>query len=225
MAPSTGHAPTPVIKPPAADKSPVEANAGTGIDTLPSPLTPTGPQIKNGEPMPSAAVPPVDKTDISKTETGSKTKTFTPNTEAPEASAQEPSAPAQGAEESAKVEELQKKIDELQKTISQLQQSPVTKEEAEKSAAQSEETAAAKVSHKKLSAHHGKTSAKTHMAAGTWVLKAAKPGVAWVARKGTDDLKMVEVGDSLAGVGRVTAIVKSSSGNWTVNGTKGRISQ
>lgn len=58
-----------------------------------------------------------------------------------------------------------------------------------------------------------------------WVLKSAKPGIAWVAQKGSSELKTVAVGDSLAGVGKITAIVKDSTGRWVVSGTRGRIGQ
>lgn len=63
------------------------------------------------------------------------------------------------------------------------------------------------------------------IAAHQWVLRSAKPGMAWVSEKGSNELKTISVGDALAGIGRVTAIVKDSSGRWLVNGTKGRIEQ
>lgn len=58
-----------------------------------------------------------------------------------------------------------------------------------------------------------------------WVLKSAKPGVAWVALPGSNELKTIAVGDTVTGLGRVTAIAKDDSGRWVVNGTKGRINQ
>lgn len=58
-----------------------------------------------------------------------------------------------------------------------------------------------------------------------WVLKSAKPGMAWVAPPGSNELKSVAVGDTLAGVGRVTAIAKDEAGRWYVSGTRGRIRQ
>lgn len=58
-----------------------------------------------------------------------------------------------------------------------------------------------------------------------WVLKSAKPGIAWVARQGSDELQTVSVGEQLPGIGRITAIAKDSMGRWVVNGTKSRVSQ
>lgn len=56
-----------------------------------------------------------------------------------------------------------------------------------------------------------------------WVLRAATPGQAWVASSATSrDLKQLQVGDQLAGIGRVTAI-QQQDGNWVVQGTKGKI--
>ena len=57
----------------------------------------------------------------------------------------------------------------------------------------------------------------------TWVLRAAMPGQAWVATSATShDLKAVHVGDTLPGVGRVTAI-QDQNGSWSVKGTTGSI--
>lgn len=58
-----------------------------------------------------------------------------------------------------------------------------------------------------------------------WVLKSAKPGIAWVAKRGSDELQTISVGEQLPGLGRITAIAKDSMGQWVVNGTKGRVSQ
>jgi intracellular multiplication protein IcmG len=56
-----------------------------------------------------------------------------------------------------------------------------------------------------------------------WVLRAAAPGQAWVANSSTSrDLKALHVGDTLPGIGRVTAI-KEQDGAWSVQGTKGSI--
>ncbi len=182
-----------------------------------------GPEVKNGEPMPAVAVTPVDKVEMGK----AAEKAKIPNVPA------ESAAMPVRAQDSAKVEELEQKITDLEKTISQLQQEAVVKETAQEKSVEAkpaEETnteesaptaAPPKKNHHRGTAHHN----NKHAVAVKWVLKAAKPGVAWVAKKGSGDLLMVETGDSLPGVGNVTAIVKSSSGRWVVNGTKGRISQ
>jgi intracellular multiplication protein IcmG len=55
-------------------------------------------------------------------------------------------------------------------------------------------------------------------------LRAAQPGRAWVSRPGERDMQSVEVGQSLTGIGRVTAILYQN-GRWTVQGTSGQINQ
>jgi len=57
-----------------------------------------------------------------------------------------------------------------------------------------------------------------------WVLKAARPGTAWVARAGENDMRSVSVGESLAGIGRITS-VDVVDARWVVQGTKGKIYQ
>jgi hypothetical protein len=57
-----------------------------------------------------------------------------------------------------------------------------------------------------------------------WVLKGAQPGRAMVAKKGETDIQPVEVGDTLPGIGRITAI-EYQDGKWSVTGTSGTISQ
>jgi hypothetical protein len=71
------------------------------------------------------------------------------------------------------------------------------------------------------SAAKKRASGKAH----TWVLKSAKPGMAWVAETGSNELKTVTVGETLDGIGKITAIVKDSSGHWVVSGTKGILAQ
>lgn len=58
----------------------------------------------------------------------------------------------------------------------------------------------------------------------SWELRAAQPGKAWVSKKGQKDMQPVVVGDSLNGIGRVTAISYDGR-RWVVQGTSGRILQ
>ncbi|MFN7114982.1 MAG: hypothetical protein ACK4PK_11565 [Alphaproteobacteria bacterium] len=58
-----------------------------------------------------------------------------------------------------------------------------------------------------------------------WVLRSAKPGMAWVSEKGSSEMRTVSVGDTLAGIGKVTAIATDAQGRWFVNGTRGSINQ
>jgi hypothetical protein len=81
---------------------------------------------------------------------------------------------------------------------------PVKKEEAKKSAA-----------HEKTQAAKSKT-ASTH-----WVLRAATDSAAWVAKSANSvELRQVEVGQTLAGIGRVKSI-RQNGERWEVVGTKG----
>lgn len=57
-----------------------------------------------------------------------------------------------------------------------------------------------------------------------WVLKSAQPGKATLSAKGSNDLKRVEVGDTLLGIGRISAI-EIINGKWVVKGTQGSVSQ
>ncbi len=57
-----------------------------------------------------------------------------------------------------------------------------------------------------------------------WVLRAAQPGRAWVSLQGERDMQSVEVGQTLAGIGKISAII-FESGRWTITGSQGRITQ
>lgn len=58
----------------------------------------------------------------------------------------------------------------------------------------------------------------------TWVLKAAKPGKAWVSPAGANTIRGVGLGDTLDGIGKITAI-SFSGGRWIIQGTGGQIRQ
>ena len=60
--------------------------------------------------------------------------------------------------------------------------------------------------------------------AAKWVLRAAQPGRAWVSRSGERDMQSVEVGQSLPGIGRISAIT-FDAGAWKITGTQGVIAQ
>ena len=236
--------------PPSGALSPQFPAAFTAGENGLKPVSPSGqpvtppPGIKSGNSMPSVLVPSVDKADLDKAGAGKPAANNAPgatntgnsfpaaneaelNKEAPAPSA---GATATSAAQ-ARIEELQKKIDDLEKIISQLQQAAVEKEDtagksAEESAEEKEPAAApAKRHHVRVASHRKSRPHTQHVAGGKWVLRAAKPGVAWVAKKGSDDLHMVETGDSLTGIGKITSITQDSYGAWVVRGTKGRISQ
>lgn len=57
-----------------------------------------------------------------------------------------------------------------------------------------------------------------------WVLKSAKPGSAVLYDKRTGDVKNVEVGDRVSGLGTIKSVSKVD-GKWVVQGTAGRVRQ
>ncbi len=57
-----------------------------------------------------------------------------------------------------------------------------------------------------------------------WVLKGAQPGRAMVSQPGESDMRSVAIGDTLPGIGRITAI-SYENGRWQVLGTQGAIHQ
>jgi hypothetical protein len=80
-----------------------------------------------------------------------------------------------------------------------------------------------KTAHAATVAHKKETAKPASTPAPAWVLRSASPGQAWVAASATaHDLQHVQAGDTLDGIGKVTAI-DQENGIWIVRGTKGRI--
>lgn len=57
-----------------------------------------------------------------------------------------------------------------------------------------------------------------------WVLKSAQPGVATIARSGSSDLRKIEIGQIVSGLGKIQS-VKIENGVWVVRGTRGTVTQ
>lgn len=57
-----------------------------------------------------------------------------------------------------------------------------------------------------------------------WVLRSARPGRASIAPKDSNDLRTVEIGETVSGLGQITYI-GPESGRWVVRGTKGIVTQ
>jgi hypothetical protein len=57
-----------------------------------------------------------------------------------------------------------------------------------------------------------------------WVLRSAQNGRAVVSDRSTGDLRSIQVGDTLRGVGRIESI-SNSSGRWVVQGSQGQVRQ
>lgn len=58
----------------------------------------------------------------------------------------------------------------------------------------------------------------------SWTLRGASPGQAYVAERGTQNLRNVAVGDRLAGIGTINSIAQEN-GQWVVRGSSGTIRQ
>lgn len=57
-----------------------------------------------------------------------------------------------------------------------------------------------------------------------WVLRSAQPGKATIAQVGSSDMRTVEIGQTISGLGRIRAI-QIENGLWVVRGTKNSVSQ
>lgn len=66
--------------------------------------------------------------------------------------------------------------------------------------------------------------ATTTVRAEDWILRSAQNGQAYVSRRGQPDMLNIGIGDTLSGIGRITAI-EQQNGRWVVTGSLGRIEQ
>ncbi|NCC23293.1 MAG: hypothetical protein EOM26_12675 [Alphaproteobacteria bacterium] len=57
-----------------------------------------------------------------------------------------------------------------------------------------------------------------------WELRAAQPGRAWIASSGSNEMRMIDIGDSVEGLGRISSIAYQN-GRWIIVGTEGSITQ
>lgn len=169
----------------------------------------------------------------------------------PVPAAADPAQAARTAELEKKVAELEKSLADADKALKKAnddlaasQKELTAKTDAlakagadAKTAAKTEAKSATKAETKAETAVKTDTSAQTESkpaakkaaapaaARKAWVLRSAKPGVAWVSEKGSNEMRTVSVGDTLSGIGKVTAITTDAQGRWVVNGTRGSINQ
>lgn len=131
------------------------------------------------------------------------------------------------------IENTNRQIDDLVKSISSLEDKIETLADKQEQAAKAPPAPAAEAETPKPAPARAatprpkkpaKTPAKAAAKATSWILRAAQPGRAVVASKGSNDLKTVEVGDTLAGIGRIVS-VSMENGRWVVRGTQGALSQ
>jgi hypothetical protein len=77
---------------------------------------------------------------------------------------------------------------------------------------------------RKAAAHVPASRSAAEKSAVRWVLRSAQPGQAYVSRPGQADMISVHVGDTLPGIGRVTAI-ETEAGRWVIQGSQGSVLQ
>jgi intracellular multiplication protein IcmG len=127
---------------------------------------------------------------------------------------------------------LQDRIDKLEQTVAALEEHPSAAASGTDISSEFSAPSAPKA-HKVSVIHTPKHKTVVHKQAqkapepikpvGNWVLRAATPEQAWIApNAASHDLKQVQVGDKLPGIGRITAIQQKGD-NWVVQGTKGVI--
>jgi len=116
-----------------------------------------------------------------------------------------------------RIELLEKRIGKLEEEIGKLRQNKVSGKKASNNDVKVKKVSKVKKVKRKVKASRKK--------APEWVLRAARPGMAWVSERGSSKLRTVTVGEKLDGIGKINAIVKDSSGYWVVDGVSGRISQ
>jgi hypothetical protein len=135
-----------------------------------------------------------------------------------------PSAPSSSAD----IEALSQTVTKLQKTVSDLAKAPASSQaQAPVAAPRPQILGPADDEAQIESAPPVKAQATPRTGATDaprWVLKGAQPGQAMVARAGQSETQTIRPGDTLPGIGRVTAI-EYQDGQWVVRGTQGQIKQ
>ncbi len=120
------------------------------------------------------------------------------------------------------VNNLQNKLDEMETKLETMQ---ATANNPVKTAVKAEpvkQTAAPKA--KSQSKQSVKEPSRPKTTSVQWELRAAQPGKAWVSQKGREDLQPIVIGDTLSGLGRITAI-SFNNNRWIVTGQNGSIKQ
>jgi hypothetical protein len=127
-------------------------------------------------------------------------------------------------------DDLSKKSEELSKAQADLKSAQKEAKDAAKAAPKAADSSAkaddaAKADAKPAAAVKSTPKAAAPAKRVSWTLRSAKPGMAWVSEKGSNEMRTVSVGDTLPGIGKVTSIATDAQGRWVVNGTRGSINQ
>lgn len=128
---------------------------------------------------------------------------------------------------------LEKEVSTLEKSIADLKQTTVSKSDAAALKAalaaiektDSKPVVTDKTETAKPAATKSAPAVQKPVVRKSWVLRSAKPGMAWISEKGSNEIKTISVGDHVSGIGKVTDIATDDSGRWVVSGTRGKINQ
>ena len=211
LMPETLPAPTPA-ETPAPTPAPVATETAVTPEALPTPAQAT---------LAPASIAP----------TPAETLAPAPATVATETKAPTPAAAANMTSiPSSELDEMRKTIAALEAKVKDLESKPatVTMNNTEQSSIADQVTETPKkkpAPKKKKPAVKKQTTAKAKTTSTpSWELRGIAGGEAVVAKRGSDDFQTVGVGDTLSGVGRVTAI-HNEGGTWVIEGTNGKIRQ
>jgi hypothetical protein len=132
--------------------------------------------------------------------------------------------------DAAKIAALEKRLESLEQSLEALRNTLAATGDSSQpvkahSSADKETAPAPKAQKKAARPVHKAAAPKSFSLAPEWVLKSAKPGSAMIAERGSNELRTIHVGDTLAGVGKIESIGKDEAGRWVVAGSRGRISQ
>ncbi len=131
-----------------------------------------------------------------------------------------------------KIKELEKRFVKLEKSIKSIKASSVKKSDIASLKkvvlSMQKELLNFIKSNKGVSNNRARSKKKSKSAVrsnSVWELRSAKKDIAWVSKKGSNDLIAISVGEALPEIGNVKEIVKNKSGIWIVKGSKGEIRQ
>lgn len=114
--------------------------------------------------------------------------------------------------------QMQKHLARLEEKLSTLGSSP----EGHPSASQKESTLPVAAPSKSPSSRRAESLPAPEKRVPRWVLKSAQPGSAMVSEASSGDVRVIAVGDTLPGIGKVMS-VQLQGGLWVVQGTQGTI--
>ncbi len=184
------------------------------------------PGTEDGLPQeaPADALMPADTVEAPTAEPAPTEETVVPEISVEDADSLSPDIAAQLETENeslkTRLEDANGKISSLNQTVEELKAQIQSLE----SKAAATDTAASPPP--KPAAARPKTAAKTpvRVQESSWTLRSAQPGKAVLSPKGSDDMRTIEVGDNISGLGTIQTI-DIINGKWVVQGSRGSVSR